>query len=82
MHAAAPCVWGGGRGLTRKKKIPMKMELTDQPEQNVDRTFKLLLARGLLAEGDLVVVVSDIGPTLAFGPDDAVRSIQVRTVQG
>ena len=60
----------------------MKMELTDNPEQNVDRTFKLLLARGLLAEGDLVVVVSDIGPTLAFGPDDAVRSIQVRTVQG
>jgi hypothetical protein len=36
------------------------MALDGQAEETVDRSFRLLLARGLVSPGDLVVVVSDM----------------------
>jgi len=40
--------------------IPFRMALDGQAEETVDRSFRLLLARGLVSPGDLVVVVSDM----------------------
>ena len=59
--------------------IPFRMALDGQAEQTVDRSFRLLLARGLVSPGDLVVVVSDMGagsgsdasgPTALFSVDE------------
>jgi len=55
--------------------IPFGLPLDANPEKTVERTFKLLRARDLIKEGQLVVVVSDVGPTA-----DVIRSIQVRYV--
>ena len=56
------------------------MALDVQAEHTVDRSFRLLLARGLVSPGDLVVVVSDMGagsgsdasggPNALFSVDD------------
>ena len=55
---------------------PFRIDLfKDNPEVTVERTFKLLRARDLVKEGELVIVVSDVGPTT-----DVIRSIQVRYV--
>jgi pyruvate kinase len=57
--------------------IPFRIDLfKDNPEATVERTFKLLRARGLIKAGELVIVVSDVGPTT-----DVIRSIQVRYVK-
>lgn len=45
-------------------------------QENVRRTFKLMKSRGLVKEGDLVVVVSDLRPR----QEDIVRSVQVRRI--
>ena len=60
--------------------IPFRMALDGQAEHTVDRSFRLLLARGLVSPGDLVVVVSDMGagsgsdasggPNALFSVDD------------
>jgi len=56
--------------------VPFRIDLfKDNPERTVERTFKLLRARDLIKEGELVIVVSDVGPTA-----DVIRSIQVRYV--
>lgn len=57
---------------------PFKVEFSTEPEDNVQRTFKVLKMRGFVTPGDLVVVVSDLRPS---GDLDIVRSIQVRRVQ-
>jgi len=56
--------------------MPFRIDLfKDNPEATVERTFKLLRRRELIKEGELVVVVSDVGHTT-----DIIRSIQVRYV--
>ena len=56
--------------------MPFRIDLfKDNPEATVERTFKLLRTRGLIKAGELVIVVSDVGPTT-----DVIRSIQVRYV--
>jgi pyruvate kinase len=60
--------------------MPFRLDFSASPEENVDRTFKLLTARDMIAPGDLVVVVSDI--RAGGGADDVVRSVQVRRVPG
>ena len=55
--------------------MPFRIDLYNQPESTVERTFKILKRRNLIKEGQLVVVVSDVGPTT-----DVIRSIQVRYV--
>jgi len=58
--------------------MPFRLDFDADPEVNVTRTFSLLKRRGLVSQGDLVVVVSDIrtGPA----PDQVVRSAQIRRV--
>jgi pyruvate kinase len=58
--------------------MPFRLDFDADPEVNVARTFSLLKRRGLVSQGDLVVVVSDIrtGP----GTDNIVRSAQIRRV--
>lgn len=57
--------------------MPFRIDLfKDNPEATIERTFKLLQARGLIKKGEMVIVVSDVGPTV-----DVIRSIQVRYVK-
>eukprot|EP00897_Mesotaenium_endlicherianum_P002841 jgi/Mesen1/2585/ME000164S01708 len=57
--------------------IPFRLDFSDDMESNLQRTFALLKARGMLKTGDLIVAVSDLTVgTLA----DMVQSIQVRKV--
>jgi pyruvate kinase len=56
--------------------MPFLLEFSPDPEDNVQRTFRLLKKRGYLAPGDLVVVVSDLRAKDA----DTHRSVQVRKV--
>lgn len=56
--------------------VPLLMRFDVDPEANVRRSFGALRARGLLASGDLVVVVSDLRPE----QDNIIRSVQVRRV--
>lgn len=58
--------------------MPFRLDFDADPEVNVARTFSLLKRRGLVSQGDLVVVVSDIrtGPA----SDQVVRSAQIRRV--
>ncbi|CAG9466742.1 unnamed protein product [Pedinophyceae sp. YPF-701] len=59
--------------------VPFRLDFDPEPEENVNRTFRLLVKRGLVQANDVVVVVSDLlSPgTLVQG---SVRSIQVRRV--
>ncbi|KAK9817658.1 hypothetical protein WJX72_000267 [[Myrmecia] bisecta] len=57
--------------------MPFRLDFSNDPEFNVDRTFKLLKARELVNVNDLVVVVSDIRPE---GDKSVVRSVQIRRV--
>lgn len=65
--------------------MPFLLDFSVNPEENVQRTFKLLQARGFVKESDLVVVVSDIRTTSDEakdqGPNNIVRSVQLRRVQ-
>ncbi|KAK2079062.1 hypothetical protein QBZ16_002752 [Prototheca wickerhamii] len=56
--------------------IPFLVRFEDDPETNVTRTFELLKRRSLIAQGDLVVLVSDIQRS-----GEQHRSVQVRHVQ-
>eukprot|EP00877_Chromochloris_zofingiensis_P000483 jgi/Chrzof1/10435/UNPLg00362.t1 len=56
--------------------IPFRTPFSEDPEENVRRTFKLLKARRFVRENDLVVVVSDLRPN----EEDIIRSVQVRRV--
>lgn len=58
---------------------PFRVDFTENPEDNVTRTFKLLKRRELVKSGDTVVILSDLRekdqPSI-----DAIRSVQVRRV--
>lgn len=58
--------------------IPFRMDFQEDPEDNVQRTFRLLKAREMVRSGDLVVLVSDMKPSK--DEPQAVRSVQVRRV--
>jgi hypothetical protein len=63
--------------------MPFRMDFSDDPEENVNRTFKLMLSRGLVKTGDLVVVLSDLGSSRrgeVLQKEGSVRSIQIRKV--
>eukprot|EP00191_Tetraselmis_sp_GSL018_P021820 CAMPEP_0177625964 /NCGR_PEP_ID=MMETSP0419_2-20121207/30392_1 /TAXON_ID=582737 /ORGANISM="Tetraselmis sp., Strain GSL018" /LENGTH=626 /DNA_ID=CAMNT_0019126969 /DNA_START=8 /DNA_END=1889 /DNA_ORIENTATION=- len=57
--------------------MPFRFDFVSDVEVNVQLAFTFLKARGLAADGDHVVLVSDLKPT----PDEAVRSIQVRQIK-
>jgi pyruvate kinase len=40
--------------------IPFRLDLSDDMESNINRTFALLKARGMIKSGDLVIAVSDM----------------------
>lgn len=56
--------------------MPFRLDFANNPEENVDITFRLLKRRDLVKEGDLVIVVSDIRPD----DQSVVRSVQIRRV--
>eukprot|EP00884_Botryococcus_braunii_P014952 jgi/Botrbrau1/23458/Bobra.106_1s0014.1 len=56
--------------------MPFRLEFSQDPEENVQRTFSLLKRRDLIKEDDLVVILSDIR-----SPETkVVRSVQIRRV--
>ncbi|CAI5516915.1 unnamed protein product [Closterium sp. Naga37s-1] len=56
--------------------VPFRLDLSDDAEDNMRRAFAVLKARGLVAEGDLIIAVSDVaGGQEAVG---ARQSVQVR----
>ncbi|CAI5941944.1 unnamed protein product [Closterium sp. NIES-64] len=58
--------------------VPFRLDLSDDAEGNMRRAFAVLKARGLVAEGDLIIAVSDVaGGQEAVG---ARQSVQVRKV--
>ncbi|XWS46902.1 hypothetical protein CRYUN_Cryun14cG0107900 [Craigia yunnanensis] len=40
--------------------IPFRLDFSDDVESNLNRTFSLLKARGMINSGDLIIVVSDV----------------------
>ncbi|OMO78363.1 Pyruvate kinase [Corchorus capsularis] len=40
--------------------IPFRLDFSDDMESNLNRTFSLLRAKGMIKSGDLIIVVSDI----------------------
>jgi len=60
--------------------IPFRIDFDDDPESNVERSFRLLTARKLVSPGDLVVVLSDLQTAQSREVGGSVRSVQVRRV--
>ncbi|XP_077233983.1 pyruvate kinase isozyme A, chloroplastic-like [Tasmannia lanceolata] len=58
--------------------IPLGLELSDDMENNIGKSFDLIKMRGILKAGDVVLVVSDVAPTDATPA--VFQSIQVRTI--
>lgn len=56
--------------------IPFRMAFSQDPEENIRKTFQLLKRRDMVQPNDLVIVVSDLKPD----EGGVVRSIQVRNV--
>lgn len=57
--------------------IPFRLDFSDDMESNLQRTFALLKARGMMSPGDLIVAVSDL---TAGTQADMLQSIQIRRV--
>lgn len=58
--------------------IPLLVDLSDDMEANISKTIDLIKSRGMLKQGDAVLVVSDAVPTRATPM--AFQSIQVKTI--
>ncbi|XP_049932533.1 pyruvate kinase isozyme A, chloroplastic-like [Nymphaea colorata] len=58
--------------------VPLRVELSDYMEENIKKAFNLTKARGVVKEGDMVLVVSDIECGRATNPSQ--QSIQVRMI--
>ncbi|KAK4563457.1 hypothetical protein RGQ29_005825 [Quercus rubra] len=54
------------------------VDLSDDMEDNISKTINLIKRTGMLEQGDAVLVVSDVTPTLATPM--AFQSIQVKTI--
>ncbi|PRW56169.1 Pyruvate kinase isozyme chloroplastic isoform A [Chlorella sorokiniana] len=59
---------------------PFRMDFAENPTDRIYHAFQLLKARGLIATGDLVVVVADVREEWGSGQVDTIRSVQVRHV--
>ncbi|XP_058081193.1 pyruvate kinase isozyme A, chloroplastic-like [Magnolia sinica] len=59
--------------------IPLGVELSNDMEDNIEKTFDLIKARGMVNTGDVVLVVSDM-TTSSHETPSAFQSIQVRTI--
>ncbi|KAL2513494.1 Plastidial pyruvate kinase 1 [Forsythia ovata] len=57
---------------------PILIDLSDDMEANINRSINLIKTRGLIKDGDAVLVVSDIIPTSTA--QTVFQSIQVKTV--
>lgn len=57
---------------------PILAELSEDMEANITKTIDLIKMKGILEEGDEVLVVSDISPSCAT--PKAFQSIQVKTI--
>lgn len=57
---------------------PILIDLSDDMEANINRSINLIKTKGLIKDGDAVLVVSDIIPTSAA--QTVFQSIQVKTV--
>lgn len=57
---------------------PLLVELSEDMEANITKTIDLIKMKGVLEEGDTVLVVSDITPSCAT--PKAFQSIQVKTI--
>lgn len=57
--------------------IPYGVELSEDMEDNIEKTFDLIKLRGLVKAGDVVLVVSDIASSHAAS---VFQSIKVRTI--
>lgn len=58
--------------------IPLLVELSDDMEANTKKTIDLVKTKGMLKQGDSVLVVSDVTPTSAS--PTAFQSIQVKII--
>ncbi|PRQ22230.1 putative pyruvate kinase [Rosa chinensis] len=57
---------------------PLLVDLTDDMESNISSTINLIKSKGLVKDGDTVLVVSDVTPTRSTPM--AFQSIQVKTI--
>ncbi|XP_031276159.1 pyruvate kinase isozyme A, chloroplastic-like [Pistacia vera] len=58
--------------------IPLLVDLSDDMEANVSKTIDLMKSKGMVIQGDSVLVVSDLIP--AYVTSTAFQSIQVKTI--
>ncbi|KAG4984368.1 hypothetical protein JHK87_029117 [Glycine soja] len=58
--------------------VPLLVDLSDDAESNISKSVQLMKSRGLISQGDVVLVVSDVAPTRATPM--AFQSIQVKTI--
>ncbi|KAL9367542.1 hypothetical protein Peur_038741 [Populus x canadensis] len=58
--------------------IPLLVDLSDDMEANISKTIDLIRTKGMIKEGDAVLLVSDLTPTHATST--TFQSIQVKTI--
>ena len=58
--------------------VPLLVDLADDAESNISITTALMKSKGLIIQGDVVLVVSDVTPTRSTPV--AFQSIQVKTI--
>ncbi|CAJ1977307.1 unnamed protein product [Sphenostylis stenocarpa] len=58
--------------------VPLLLDLSDDAESNISKSVQLMESKGLISQGDVVLVVSDIAPTRSTPV--ALQSIQVKTI--
>lgn len=81
MHWVACSLPGRQNGPSSPNRrwgvCPFRMDFAENPTSRIYHAFRLLKARGLIATGDLVVVVADVREEWADGQVDTIRSVQV-----
>lgn len=58
---------------------PLMVDLSDDMEANIRKSIDLIKAKGLIKNGDSVLIVSDIIPTTTT--QTVFQSIQVKTIE-
>ena len=58
--------------------MPLLVDLSDDMEANISKTIDLMKTKGMVKEGDAVLVVSDVIPSC--GNPNVFQSIQVKTI--
>ena len=58
--------------------IPLLVDLSDDMEANISKTIDLIRTKGMIKEGDAVLLVSDLTP--AHATSTTFQSIQVKTI--